>query len=59
VSISEGSRICNSIIQNTIIGCNSNIENIALKDSLVGNDVTLKGDRRVVNLGDSSEDEPG
>jgi len=63
VSVSERSVIRNSTIINSIVGCHSTIENSSLKDSLVGNEVTLRGnvrgDRLVVNLGDSSEVEPG
>ena len=63
VSISAGSIIRNSTITNSIVGYKSTIENIWLKDSLVGNEVTLKGTGRqtrlIVNLGDTSEVEPG
>lgn len=59
VSISEGSIIRNAIIQNSIIGSNSTIKSMALKDSLIGNDVTMEGNELVLNLGDSSEIEPG
>ena len=58
VSISAGTIIRNAIIQNSIIGSNSTIENTALKDSLIGNEVIMKGKELVLNLGDSSEIEP-
>lgn len=59
VSISAGTIIRNAIIQNSIIGSNSTVENVALKDSLIGNEVIMKGKELVLNLGDSSEVEPG
>ncbi len=59
VSISEGSTVRFSIISDSIIGCNSLVENMTLKHSLVGNEVTLRGDSLMVNLGDASEIEPG
>jgi glucose-1-phosphate thymidylyltransferase len=55
VSISDGAVIRNSQITNSIIGRNSTIEDAVLKDSLVGNDVRLKGGHLIANLGDSSE----
>jgi glucose-1-phosphate thymidylyltransferase len=58
VSISEGSKVRNSIIRNSIVGYGSTIENALIKDSLVGNEVVLKGEDLTVNLGDSSEVEP-
>jgi glucose-1-phosphate thymidylyltransferase len=54
VSVSGGSVIENSIIRNSVIGSNTNIANVILSDSLVGNAVTLNGRRREVNIGDSS-----
>lgn len=59
VSISEGTVIRNSRIENSIIGRNCTIENAVLKDSLVGNDVRVVGGHLTVNLGDSSEVESG
>jgi glucose-1-phosphate thymidylyltransferase len=63
VSISAGSKVRNSTITNSIIGADSTIEDVRLKDSLVGNEVTLRGNGGreclVVNLGDTSEVEPG
>jgi glucose-1-phosphate thymidylyltransferase len=54
VSVSGGSVIENSIIRNSVIGSNTNIANVILSDSLVGNAVTLNGRSREVNIGDSS-----
>jgi len=59
VSISEGTVVVKSNIENSIIGSNCHIENSTLKDSLIGNDVRLKGVSLVANLGDSSEVESG
>jgi len=63
VSISSGTKVRNSTIENSIIGADNIIENVHLKDSLIGNEVTLRGNGRqtrlIVNLGDTSEVEPG
>ncbi len=58
-SIYKKTVIRNSIISNSIIGRGCRINNMILKDSLIGNHTTLTGDSQVVNLGDSSEIEPG
>ena len=55
VSISEGTTILKSTIQNSIIGRHCHIENANLKDSFIGNDVRIKGVDLIANLGDSSE----
>ncbi len=54
-SISDGAVIRNSHIANSIIGKNCTIENAILKDSLIGDNVKLRGGCLVANLGDSSE----
>jgi glucose-1-phosphate thymidylyltransferase len=59
VSISEGTAVLKSDIQNSIIGRNCHIENATLKDSFIGNDVRIKGVNLIANLGDSSEVESG
>lgn len=62
VSISTGSKVQNSTIVNSIIGADSLINNVRLQDSLIGNEVTLKGNGKriclIVNLGDGSQVEP-
>jgi glucose-1-phosphate thymidylyltransferase len=55
VTISEGTTILKSTIQNSIIGRHCYIENATLKDSFIGNDVRIKGVDLIANLGDSSE----
>ncbi|RKX24059.1 MAG: nucleotidyl transferase [Candidatus Zixiibacteriota bacterium] len=58
VSISEGSAVRDSIIRNSIIGCNTTVDNMILEDSLLGNEVRLRGNSQVLNLGESSEVNP-
>ena len=55
VSIADGTVIKNSIISNSIIGSNVRIENLVIDESIVGDNVDLKGDKRVLNLGDSTQ----
>ena len=63
VSISAGCKVRNATIVNSIVGSDSTIKDICLKDSLIGHAVTLKGSGRqtclIVNLGDGSTVEPG
>jgi len=55
VSIASGTVIKGSIIKNTIIDSNSVLENIKLRDSLIGESVTLKSHFKKLNIGDYSE----
>jgi glucose-1-phosphate thymidylyltransferase len=52
VSIETGCTIRNSTLRNTIVGENSTLEDCQLHDSLVGNNVLLKGVRGQVSVGD-------
>ncbi|MCA6078067.1 sugar phosphate nucleotidyltransferase [Fulvivirga sedimenti] len=52
VSVGKGSAIKNSIIQNTIIQTHSELNNIHLKNSMIGNYVTFEGTISDVSLGD-------
>ena len=55
VSIGQGAIVENSIMNDSIIGPNSHIQYVVLKDSLIGNDASLKGFMQSLNLGDSAE----
>ncbi|NOY89357.1 MAG: NTP transferase domain-containing protein [FCB group bacterium] len=55
VSIADHTVIKNTILSNSIIGKNSWLENLILEESIIGNDVTLKGGKRIVNIGDATE----
>ena len=55
VSVGSKSIIKNSIIQNTIIQTNSELNNIHLKNSMIGNYVTFEGEASDVSLGDYSK----
>ncbi len=55
VSISEGVQIQNSVIENSIVNKNSFIENLILKDSLIGKKVELKGKSTKINIGEKSQ----
>ncbi len=55
VSIGGSTYIAHSIIKDTIIGPNAQIEYAVLNNSLIGNDATLKGTQQSLNLGDSAE----
>lgn len=59
VSIAMGTAVLRSDVQNSIIGRNCHIEDATLRDSFIGNDVSIKGVSLMANLGDSSEVESG
>ncbi|MFC0185375.1 glucose-1-phosphate thymidylyltransferase [Pseudarcicella hirudinis] len=52
VSVGSGTKIVNSVIKNSIIQENSDIININLANSMVGNFVTLEGNAADLSVGD-------
>ncbi|MBK6938070.1 MAG: NTP transferase domain-containing protein [Chitinophagaceae bacterium] len=54
VSIGENTTINYSIIKNSIIGSYSNLVDIVLDDSVIGNDTELHGETRSLNIGDNT-----
>jgi glucose-1-phosphate thymidylyltransferase len=55
VTISPKCVIKNCIIQNTIIRTGAQVEDILLKDSLIGPHAYIKGNYRIINVGDNTE----
>jgi len=55
VAIGENAIIKKSIIEDAIIGSFATLDRIILKNSIVGNDSSLKGRSQSVNIGDSTE----
>ncbi len=55
VTVSEGVRISDSVVKNSIIGINAEVERSILEDSLIGANSFLRGKYTRVNTGDSSE----
>lgn len=55
VSIAAGCIIRNSIISDSIISAGARVEDARLVESLVGNNATVIGSSKVLNVGDSSE----
>ncbi|MBK9590252.1 MAG: NTP transferase domain-containing protein [Crocinitomicaceae bacterium] len=54
VSIGEGTKISNSVISNSIIQVKTSIQNVVLKDSMIGSSVAVKGKSKDYSLGDFS-----
>jgi glucose-1-phosphate thymidylyltransferase len=54
VSISDGSKICNSFIEDSIVGFHSEVHQMMLRQSIVGDGVVLRGKANALNIGDSS-----
>jgi len=54
-TISDGSKISESIIRNSIIGDDARVYRALLEDSLIGNNSVVGGSYKRVNAGDSSE----
>lgn len=55
VSVSDGAVIKNSIIKNSIVGYEAEVNNVLLSDSLIGHKAAVSGEYRRLNVGDSSE----
>ena len=52
VSIQNGSQIKNAIVKNSIILNKTTIENKVIADSMIGNNVSIKGASEVLSIGD-------
>jgi glucose-1-phosphate thymidylyltransferase len=55
VAIGENAIIRNTIVSNSIIGSYSELHDVLLKGSIIGNDTTLKGLVQTLNIGDNTE----
>ncbi len=55
VSVGKGVKIKNSVIRNSIVNSGALIENIVLKDSLIGFNTVIKSNFKSLNVGDHSE----
>lgn len=53
VSIASGSEVRDSIIRNTIVGCGTNLTNVNLHDSIIGNEADISGSAVRINAGSS------
>ena len=55
VSIGSGTRVKNVVVSDSIIGSDVRIENVVIEKSIIGNNVVLRGDKKVLNIGDSTQ----
>ncbi|HSJ25570.1 MAG TPA: sugar phosphate nucleotidyltransferase [Longimicrobiales bacterium] len=55
VTVEGGSRIRGAKLRNTIVGRNTELDGAELHDSMVGDDVVLRGVRGVVSIGDNAQ----
>jgi len=55
VTIGDNATIESSIVKNSIIGSFSNLGDIVLDFSLIGNDTTIHGETRTLNIGDNTD----
>jgi len=55
VSIGSGTRVKNTIVSDSIIGREARLENLVVEKSIVGNNVVLKSEKKVLNIGDSTQ----
>jgi glucose-1-phosphate thymidylyltransferase len=55
VAVGENTTIDYSIIKNSIIGAYSNLFDIVLDASLIGSDTEIKGETRMLNIGDNTD----
>lgn len=54
-TISEGCRVVDSIIKNSILSPNAIVESSLLESSIIGNNAVVRGNFKKLNAGDSSE----
>lgn len=54
-TISDGAKISESIIKNSIIGNDAEVKRALLENSIIGNKSTVNGNYKRINTGDSSE----
>lgn len=54
-SIGDDCEIKDSVVKNSIVGYRSKIENLVMKNSLIGKDVVLHGKPTRINIGEKSE----
>jgi glucose-1-phosphate thymidylyltransferase len=54
VSIESGAKVSNSVLRNSIIGCNSNVKNSVMRNTLLGNSVNCQSNPDELSLGDYS-----
>jgi len=54
VSIASGCKVRNSIITGSIIGCGTNLDNVNIRDSIIGNDADISGVAARIIAGSSS-----
>jgi len=52
VSVGANTNVCNTLVRNSIIQRNSNLENLNLENSMIGNHVDIHGDVTELNVGD-------
>ncbi len=55
VTIGDNTIIQHAVVTNSIIGNYAKIEDIVLNESVIGNDVSIKGSRQSLNIGDNTE----
>lgn len=52
VSVGSNTKVSNALVRNSIIQRNSNLENLNLENSMIGNFVDIQGDVSELNVGD-------
>lgn len=55
VSIGSRTRIKNTILSDSIIGEDVRLDNLVIEKSIVGNNVVLKSEKKILNIGDSTQ----
>ncbi len=55
VTVAEGARVTNAVIQDTIINASARAESVLLEHSIIGENAVVTGRRGRINIGDSSE----
>ncbi|MFC7069360.1 sugar phosphate nucleotidyltransferase [Halobaculum lipolyticum] len=55
VSLDDGVEIDDSVVQDSIVGRNAELSDVNLKESIIGDAATVRGEPRNLNVGDNSD----
>ncbi len=55
VTVADGARVTNAVIQESIVNAGARAENVLLEHSIIGENAAVTGRRGRINIGDSSE----
>ena len=55
VSVAAGATVRNSVVSDSIIGRDARLENVVVQQSIIGANASIKGRKKILNIGDSTQ----